>query len=223
MAARAAPNLPGTFMNPTFLRTVTFATWAASLVACTSGSGSPAVSFDAASTQMDGGSGSQLTEGGPSDGETASDGSSPTAESDSGSQMAEAGSSPDGETTSDGASLAEAQAPEGGPLSDGETASDGAGTGGSCPATVGSTCTSIANVGSPVAITCPAGTPPAMTGGAIAEGTYVLAGLAYYGTNTGEGGACGITGPAETFLISGGCWQAVSSGDTATPNSSATY
>jgi hypothetical protein len=97
------------------------------------------------------------------------------------------------------------------------------GSGGSCPAPVVGSCTSIANVGASVIITCPGGSPPPMIGGAIAEGTYVLAGLAYYGPNTGDGGPCGLIGPAETFLFSSGCSQEITTASNAPPASSATY
>jgi hypothetical protein len=76
-------------------------------------------------------------------------------------------------------------------------------------------CNQLANVGTMITPTCVAGTPPAMNGGAIADGTYVLvAGTAYASSCAGVSLP---TGGRTTILVSAGCMQSIDiSGDAQT-------
>jgi hypothetical protein len=79
----------------------------------------------------------------------------------------------------------------------------------SCPSVAPAACNAITNVGAPVTVNCTTVAPPAMTGGPIVDGTYVLAAETLYT------GVCGDlvqtqTIPAETLVIAGSCAQVVS-------------
>jgi hypothetical protein len=65
----------------------------------------------------------------------------------------------------------------------------------------------LANTGSVVTPTCVAGSPPAMTGGTIAYGTYVLSAATAY-TSSCSGVSLPTGGPT-TMLVSGGCMQTI--------------
>jgi hypothetical protein len=68
-------------------------------------------------------------------------------------------------------------------------------------------CNRLANVGSVIKPTCVAGAPPAMSGGPIADGTYVLvSGMAYSSSCSGVSLPAG--GPT-TILVAAGCMQSV--------------
>jgi hypothetical protein len=92
---------------------------------------------------------------------------------------------------------------------------DDAGDGGTTDAPVDAprdapvACTSIALLGSLVPGTFMASAPPAATGGAIADGTYVLTGYRIY---TGAGGLTGPTGQSirTTMRLAGGAYESVS-------------
>jgi len=78
---------------------------------------------------------------------------------------------------------------------------------GACGASATGACNALANVGTAITPTCVAGASPAMTGGAIADGTYVLV------SGTAYASSCsGVTLPAggpTTLLVSAGCIQSV--------------
>jgi hypothetical protein len=70
-------------------------------------------------------------------------------------------------------------------------------------------CNTLANVGNVVPLTTNAGAAPAMTGGQIADGTYVLTSqVAYAGRST-----AGLGTLKQTFVITGNTVQVVQSGD----------
>jgi hypothetical protein len=69
----------------------------------------------------------------------------------------------------------------------------------------GGACNAIANVGAPVTPVCASGPPPTMTGGTIADGTYIKTSETDYGCAD----AGGPNAPqAFTFVVSDGCVQA---------------
>src|SRR6185437_9224770 len=79
----------------------------------------------------------------------------------------------------------------------GSTSSSGAG---------GGTCNAVANVGTAVSETTDPGPTPTMTGGTIADGTYVLASAVYY-----AGSTAGSKTHKRTFQVAGTTIQAVNS------------
>src|SRR5262245_49853480 len=69
-------------------------------------------------------------------------------------------------------------------------------------------CNTLANVGTDVPVTTNAGAVPTMTGGQIADGTYVLTSQVVY-----AGGSTAGLGPLkQTFVIAGNTVQVVQSG-----------
>jgi hypothetical protein len=68
-------------------------------------------------------------------------------------------------------------------------------------------CNTLANTGTVVTPTCVAGSAAAMSGGAIADGTYVLASATAY-TSSCSGVSLPTGGPT-TMLVSGGCIQTI--------------
>jgi hypothetical protein len=69
-------------------------------------------------------------------------------------------------------------------------------------------CNTLTNVAAPVVPTCVSGTVPTGTGGAVADGTYVLSSQTYYNVP-----ACPSESIAGTFTFSGGCLQGVAGVD----------
>jgi hypothetical protein len=72
----------------------------------------------------------------------------------------------------------------------------------------GGVCNQMANVGEAVTPTCASGAPPTMTGGTIADGTYVMTAETLYGQGCGDSGVP-MAPQAETYVLSGACLQAV--------------
>jgi hypothetical protein len=72
--------------------------------------------------------------------------------------------------------------------------SDGAADG---PADSGAPCNAVEQLGAQVAASCTDGGAPEVTGGTIADGTYVLTSATYYGT-------CVTSVLAETVVVTGG-------------------
>ena len=88
----------------------------------------------------------------------------------------------------------------GGAGSGGATGSGGSGGAG--------TCNTLANVGTAVPVTTDPGPAPAMTGGTIADGMYVLTSQVNY-----AGGTLGSGTLKQTFMITGNTVQLVQSSD----------
>jgi hypothetical protein len=68
----------------------------------------------------------------------------------------------------------------------------------------GQACNALANTSETITPTCVSGTMPAGTGGAIADGTYVLTSQTYYQDTT-----CARSPLSETISIAGDCIQLV--------------
>jgi len=66
----------------------------------------------------------------------------------------------------------------------------------------GQACNSVQNIASPITPTCVTDTMPAGTGGAIVDGTYVLASQTYYNAS-----GCSTVPISETIAVSAGCIQ----------------
>jgi hypothetical protein len=68
-------------------------------------------------------------------------------------------------------------------------------------------CNQVMNVGTVVNATCVTGSPPAMTGGTIADGTYVLVSATAYATTCS--GVTLPTGGPTTVVFAAGCEQSI--------------
>jgi hypothetical protein len=144
---------------------------------CSSSSTSPAGTPEDAGAGADGAASSS---GG-------SDGSGSGGNSDAGSSSGSSGS--DGSGGSD----------------EGSSDSSSGGTMCGAPVVDGGTCAALTAAGPMVAETCGTGTPPAQTGGTIADGTYVLESATDYAC---EGGVPSSSDTTQvTFVFSGGCFQ----------------
>ncbi len=78
---------------------------------------------------------------------------------------------------------------------------------GVCGASTAGACNQLPNIGTVITSACVAGAPPAMTGGAIADGTYVLVSATAY-TSSCSGIQLPTGGPT-TLLLSAGCEQSI--------------
>jgi len=67
-----------------------------------------------------------------------------------------------------------------------------------------SACNGVPELGEPPPLTCVVGAPPAMTGGSLLDGTYVLSTTTVYAANCIEG--LGSSAP-NTLLVDGPCMQ----------------
>ncbi len=70
-----------------------------------------------------------------------------------------------------------------------------------------SACNQLANIGTVITATCVSGAPPTMSGGVIADGTYVLVSAAAYAASCT--GVSLPTGGPTTIVISAGCEQSI--------------
>jgi hypothetical protein len=79
--------------------------------------------------------------------------------------------------------------------------------GGVCggPMPEGGTCNAVVQRGALVQPTCAPGAPPRMTGGTVANGTYILTSETEYGCP--EAGGNGAS--SETFVVSGACIESI--------------
>lgn len=114
-----------------------------------------------------------------------------------------------GEPSSEGCSCICSVAFEDGGVDGSQTpdSSDDAPEAGACGSGPPSACNQLANVGTVITPSCVAGDPPTMTGGPIADGTYVLvSGTAY--TSTCSGVSLPTGGPTTIFM-SDGCMQTI--------------